>query len=80
MSKFQLGTKAATQDFLNNWESTTKFEGTFIGHTYVAQLAREELRGKATWHACWMAATVLESFPFSLDVLLYYYLAKYFAG
>lgn len=37
--KFHVGTKPATQDFMYDWESTTKFEGTFIGHTFVARLA-----------------------------------------
>ena len=37
--KFHLGTKPATQDFMHDWESSTKFEGTFIGHTFVARLA-----------------------------------------
>jgi hypothetical protein len=39
--KFHLGTKAATQDFLNDWGSATKFEVTFIGHTFVARLASD---------------------------------------
>jgi hypothetical protein len=37
--KFHLGTKPATQDFMFDWESSTKFEGTYIGHTFVARLA-----------------------------------------
>ena len=37
--KFHLGTKPATQDFMHDWESSTKFEGSFIGHTFVARLA-----------------------------------------
>jgi hypothetical protein len=37
--KFHVGTKPATQDFMFDWESSTKFEGTFIGHTFVARLA-----------------------------------------
>jgi hypothetical protein len=37
--KFHMGTKPATQDFMYDWESSTKFEGTFIGHTFVARLA-----------------------------------------
>jgi hypothetical protein len=37
--KFHIGTKPATQDFMHDWESSTKFEGTFIGHTFVARLA-----------------------------------------
>lgn len=39
--KMHLGTKPATQDFMHDWESTTKFEGTFIGHTFVARLASD---------------------------------------
>ena len=39
--RFHLGTKPATQDFMNDWESSTKFEGTFIGHTFVARLASD---------------------------------------
>lgn len=37
--KFHVGTKPATQDFMHDWESTTKFEGTFVGHMFVARLA-----------------------------------------
>jgi hypothetical protein len=37
--KFHLGTKPATQDFMFDWESQTKFEGSYIGHTFVARLA-----------------------------------------
>jgi hypothetical protein len=36
--KFHIGTKPATQDFMWDWESSTKFEGTYIGHTFVARL------------------------------------------
>ena len=39
--KFHLGTKPATQDFMHDWESSTKFEGSFIGHTFVARLASD---------------------------------------
>ena len=39
--KFHLGTKPATQDFMFDWESSTKFEGSFIGHTFVARLASD---------------------------------------
>jgi len=37
--RFHLGTKPATQDFFQDWESSTKFEGSYIGHTFVARLA-----------------------------------------
>jgi len=37
--RFHLGTKPATQDFMLDWESSTKFEGSFIGHTFIARLA-----------------------------------------
>jgi len=39
-----LGTKPATQDFMFDWESSTKFEGSFIGHTFVARLASDPTR------------------------------------
>jgi hypothetical protein len=39
--RFHLGTKPASQDFMLDWESTTKFEGTYIGHTFVARLASD---------------------------------------
>lgn len=39
--KFHLGTKPATQDFFRDWKSYTKWEGSFIGHTYVARLASD---------------------------------------
>jgi hypothetical protein len=39
--RFHLGTKPATQDFMHDWESATKFEGTFIGHTFVARLTSD---------------------------------------
>ena len=39
--KFHLGTKPATQDFMHDWESSTKFEGSFIGHTFIARLASD---------------------------------------
>jgi hypothetical protein len=39
--KFHLGTKPATQDYMHDWESSTKFEGSFIGHTFVARLASD---------------------------------------
>jgi hypothetical protein len=39
--RFHLGNKPASQDFMSDWESTTKFEGTYIGHTFVARLASD---------------------------------------
>lgn len=39
--RFHLGTKPAPQDFMQDWESSTKFEGSFIGHTFVARLASD---------------------------------------
>ena len=39
--RFHLGTKTAPQDFMQDWESSTKFEGSFIGHTFVARLASD---------------------------------------
>jgi hypothetical protein len=39
--RFHLGTKPAPQDFMNDWESSTKFEGSFIGHTFVLRLASD---------------------------------------
>eukprot|EP00538_Stauroneis_constricta_P009015 CAMPEP_0119548440 /NCGR_PEP_ID=MMETSP1352-20130426/2375_1 /TAXON_ID=265584 /ORGANISM="Stauroneis constricta, Strain CCMP1120" /LENGTH=382 /DNA_ID=CAMNT_0007593723 /DNA_START=45 /DNA_END=1193 /DNA_ORIENTATION=- len=39
--KFHLGTKPATQNFMHDWESSTKFEASFISHTYVARLASD---------------------------------------
>jgi hypothetical protein len=39
--RFHLGNKPASQDFMRDWESTTKYEGTYIGHTFVARLASD---------------------------------------
>jgi len=39
--QFHLGTKHAPQDFFEGWHSATKFEGTYIGHTFVARLASD---------------------------------------
>ncbi|KAL3940675.1 MAG: hypothetical protein SGBAC_004840 [Bacillariaceae sp.] len=39
--KFHLGTKAAPQDFMLDWDSATKFEGSYVGHTFVARLASD---------------------------------------
>jgi len=37
--KFHMGVKAATQDFMFDWNSNTKYEGSLIGHTFVARKA-----------------------------------------
>jgi len=37
--KFHMGNKAATQDFMWDWNSKTKYEGALIGHTFVARKA-----------------------------------------
>jgi hypothetical protein len=37
--KFHLGLHPAPQDYMHSWESRTKFEGTFVGHSWVARLA-----------------------------------------
>merc|ERR1711865_1188962 len=39
--KFHLGTLTATQDFMWDWNSSTKYEGSFIGHTFIARLAND---------------------------------------
>jgi len=39
--KFHLGTKPAPQDFMWDWNSMTKYEGSYIGHTFVARLASD---------------------------------------
>lgn len=39
--KFHLGTKPSPQDFFEDWNSMTKFEGSYIGHTFVARLASD---------------------------------------
>merc|ERR1712028_80297 len=39
--KFHLGTLPATQDFMWDWNSSTKYEGSFIGHTFIARLAND---------------------------------------
>ena len=39
--KFHLGTLPATQDFMWDWNSATKYEGSFIGHTFLARLAND---------------------------------------
>lgn len=41
MFKFHLGTKPAPQDFVLDWDSATKFEGSYVGHTFVARLASD---------------------------------------
>lgn len=39
--KFHLGTNAATPDFMWDWASPTKYEGTFVGHTFSFRLAHD---------------------------------------
>jgi hypothetical protein len=39
--RFHLGTKPAPQDFFHDWNSMTKSEGSFIGHTFIARLASD---------------------------------------
>jgi hypothetical protein len=39
--RFHLGTKPAPQDFFEDWNSMTKFEGSYIGHTFIARLASD---------------------------------------
>jgi hypothetical protein len=39
--RFHLGIKPAPQDFFDDWNSMTKFEGTYIGHTFTARLASD---------------------------------------
>merc|ERR1711865_899464 len=39
--KFHLGTLPTTQDFMWDWNSSTKYEGSFIGHTFIARLAND---------------------------------------
>lgn len=39
--RFHLGTKPAPQNFFDDWNSMTKFEGSYIGHTFVARLASD---------------------------------------
>jgi hypothetical protein len=37
--KFHLGLHPSPEDYMHSWESRTKFEATFVGHTWVARLA-----------------------------------------
>jgi hypothetical protein len=37
--KFHLGLKDDTRDYMYDWHSRTKFEATFVGHTFSARLA-----------------------------------------
>ena len=39
MFKFHLGLEDNTSDYMHDWESRTKFEASFMGHTFVARLA-----------------------------------------
>jgi len=36
--RFHMGTQASSQDFMWDWNSATKYEGSIIGHTFVARL------------------------------------------
>ena len=38
---FHMGTQPSSQDFMWDWNSATKYEGSFIGHTFVARLASD---------------------------------------
>jgi len=37
--KFHLGLHPSPEDYMHSWESRSKFEATFVGHTWVARLA-----------------------------------------
>ena len=39
--KFHMGTQSSSQDFMWDWNSATKYEGSYIGHTFVARLASD---------------------------------------
>jgi len=39
--RFHMGTQASSQDFMWDWSSATKYEGSIIGHTFVARLERD---------------------------------------
>lgn len=39
--KFHMGTQDSSQDFMWDWNSATKYEGSVIGHTFVARLASD---------------------------------------
>jgi len=40
--KFHLGRKENTANFMFDWESNTKYEGTYVGHNFVFRLAKDE--------------------------------------
>lgn len=40
--KFHLGRKEKTANFMFDWESSTKYEGTYVGHNFVFRLAKDE--------------------------------------
>merc|ERR1712232_742581 len=40
--KFHLGLKDNTANFMFDWESKTKYEGTYVGHNFVFRLAKDE--------------------------------------
>lgn len=37
--KFHLGLEDVTKDYMNHWDDRTKFETTYMGHTFVARLS-----------------------------------------
>jgi hypothetical protein len=39
--KFHLGLNSQPNDFMWGWDSSTKFEGTFVGHTFAFRLAAD---------------------------------------
>ena len=39
--KFHLGLEDTTKDYMNVWDDRTKFEATYMGHTFVARLASD---------------------------------------
>ena len=40
--KFHLGLQEHTKDFMFDWNSKTKYEGTYLGHNFVFRLAKDE--------------------------------------
>lgn len=40
--KFHLGLQEKTNNFMFDWNSKTKYEGTFVGHNFVFRLAKDE--------------------------------------
>lgn len=39
--KFHLGLEDTTSDYMNHWDDRTKFESTYMGHTFVARLSSD---------------------------------------